>query len=255
MAEKEFEEPNLQEEGTDEEIKGPSKRKGQKAKKSSKPSVMEMAESSPKFYLHSMLLIGGRILNRMLDFYNSFFDLTHKDKAKIYRNIAMHYVNRGQAEKAVNHLKEWTRVEPSNTEAYYQLGIALVAAENYKSALGVFGKVLKMDPKHKGSLYRKSVLHVKLKAFSEAIEGFEQFLALHPDHAKAYYFLGIAYDRSDQLDKAVEAMKKAVELDPHEVKHFQHLGFLYERMGDHKEAARCFSKVMELEQEHEDEEE
>jgi tetratricopeptide (TPR) repeat protein len=252
---KEFEKRDLKEVGTEGEINEVLKsRKGKRQEVESSPAV-KSSEPSSMFYMHSLFLIGGRVLSRMLNFYNSFFDLTHRDRAKIYRNIGIHYMNKGQTEKGVEHLKEWAKLEPTNPEAYYQLAIALVGVENYKSAIGVLNKVLKLEPTHKGAIYRKGTIYLKLKAYQEAIEAFEQFIELHPDHAKVHYFLGIAYDHADLLDKAIEALKQAIEVDPLEIKYHQHLGFLYERQGRHKEAASCFAKVMELEQEREEEEE
>jgi len=252
---KNFDEPDIQEAETEGEINEiPKSRKGRRKEAEVSPAK-ESSEPSPMFYWHSLLLIGGRVLSRMLDFYNGFFDLTHRDRAKIYRNISIHYMNKGQTEKAVEHLKEWARLEPTNPEAQYQLAIALVGVENYKSALGMINKVLKLDPAHKGAIYRKGTVYLKLKAYQEAIEAFEQFIEQHPGHPRAHYFLGIAYDHTDQLDKAIETLKKAIEFDPLEIKYHQHLGFLHERKGDHKEAAGCFAKVMELEQEQGEEEE
>lgn len=253
----EFEEPDIQVIDVEggEEAKDTSKSRKAKRKTSEAVQTGEGSDPTPMFYLHSLLLIGGRVLSRLLDFYNSFFDLSGRDRAKIYRNISIHYVNKGQMEKAVDHLREWARLEPANPEPHYQLAIGLVGVENYKSALGMINKVLKLDPTHKGAIYRKGTIYLKLKAYQEAIEAFEQFIEAHPGHAKAYYFLGIGYDHTNQLDKAVEHLKKAIELDPREIKYQQHLGFLYERKGDHKEAAACFSKVMELEQELGEEEE
>ncbi|MGA2226664.1 MAG: magnetosome protein MamA [Syntrophobacteraceae bacterium] len=250
---KEFKENDFQNPETDGEIsESPRSRKGKRKEPEDSPAK-ESTEPSPMFYIHSLLLVGGRVLSRMLDFYNSFFDLTQRDRAKIYRNISVHYMNKGHTDKAVEHLKEWARLEPANPEAQYQLAIALVGVENYKSALGVINKVLKLEPNHKGAIYRKGAIYLKLKAYQESIEAFEQFLSLHPENAKAHYFLGTAYSHTDQLDKAVETLQKAIEIDPLEIKYHQHLGFLYERKGDHKEAASCFAKVMELEQEEDDE--
>ena len=252
-ATKKFNDNEFQDTEVDSEIDESLRPGKAKRKESEAASAKESTDPSPMFYIHSIMLVGGRVLSGLLDFYNNFFDLTHRDKAKIYRNISVHYRNKGQPEKAVEHLKEWARLEPSNPEAQYQLAVALVGVENYKSALGVLNRVLKLDPNHKGAIYRKGAVHLKLKAYQEAIEAFERFLSLHPENAKAHYLLGIAYAHTEQLDKAVETLQKAIEIDPHDVKYHQHLGFLYERRGDHKEAASCFAKVMELEQEDEDE--
>ncbi|MBF0551000.1 MAG: tetratricopeptide repeat protein [Deltaproteobacteria bacterium] len=215
----------------------------------------DSSEPSAIFYFHTMLLFFGRLFGKLLDLYNSLFDLAPQDKTKIYRNISAYYANKGLHEKALEYLKEWTRLEPSNPDAFFQLALALAAAGNSKSAIGAFAKVLKLNPQHKAALYRKSGLHLKLKDYDQAIEGLENLVKVSPDKAEVHYLLGIAYDRKERLDDAIAAIQKAIELDGEEVKFYQHLGFLYERTENHKEAARCFSKVMELEREHEDDEE
>jgi tetratricopeptide (TPR) repeat protein len=216
------------------------------------PSKPAHPKSSLHVYVQLLFLFGERILNRMHGFYGSLFDLTQKDKAKIYRNLSVHYINKGEYAKGVELMKEWVRLEPSNPEASYHLAKALASVGNYRSALGVIGKTLRLDPKYKDALYRKGTIHIKLKEYKEAAEALKQFIVLHPNHGSAHYFLAIARDHAGELDKAIETMEKATELDRQSAKFHQHLGFLYGRKGDHQKAAACFSKIMELEQDGEE---
>lgn len=204
---------------------------------------------SATFYAHAFLLFCGRALNKTLDIYNSLFALTPKDKAVIYRNISMHYTKKGMQEKALSYLKEWTRIDPSDVDAQYQLGVALSAAGETNSAIKAFKKVLNSNPTHKGALVRKSSLHLKLKDYQAALDGLEQVCEKASNNPKVYYLIGIAYDGLGEIDKAIEAIKKAIELNPTEIKYHQHLGFLNVRKDDHKAAAKHFTKVMELERE------
>ena len=71
-----------------------------------KISTGEFAQTSSLFYLHSLLLICGRMLNGMLSFYHNLFALSSKDKAKIYRNLSTQYFRKGLSQKAVETLKE-----------------------------------------------------------------------------------------------------------------------------------------------------
>lgn len=238
------------------------KEKGKSAKKkprpgrrkdTSPPKSPEMSQPSPIFYVHSLLLFSGRLLERMLNFYNSFFDLKPSDKATIYRNISNQYANKGLYEKALQYLKEWSRLEPSNPDAHYHLGIALTSAEDLKAAIRSFENVLKLSPNHKGAIYRRAGLYLKVKDYKKAAEDLEKLNEIVPENPKPLYLLGIAFDRMDEVDKAVEAMKKAIALEPEEIKYYQHLGFLYERKEDHKQAAKCFSRVMELQREQDEE--
>ena len=218
-------------------------------------SAAESSGPSTTFYMHSLFLLGGRILNRVLDGYNGLFEMTPRDKAKIYRNVSTHYIKKGLYDKALEHLKEWVRLEPENPEALYQLAVSLATAGDRQEAIGALEKVLAINPKHKNALFRKSVLHVKLKDHKQAVACLQKVLELAPETPKAYYLLGISYDAMEEIDKAIEAMQKAVALDPNEIKYHQHLGFLNVRRDDHKTAAGHFSKVMELEREQEEDDE
>jgi len=242
-----------QDEGKAEGSEARRNKKGEKGK-TDKPPLSESAESSSLYYWHALLLLGGRLLSKALTSYNSVVAIDPRETAKIHRNISAHYAKKGLHEKAFHHLKEWTRLEPSNPDAHYQLAVALTASGKYAAALAVLTKVLRLKPTHKGAMYRKSGIHLKLKEYDGAIEGFKEFTELYQDEAKPYCYLGIAYDHKDELEKAIEAMQKAVELDPEEMRYHQYLGFFYERQGDSAKAARCFCRAMEIEREQREEE-
>ena len=213
----------------------------------------EISQPSTVFYMHSLLLFSGRLLHRVLDFYNSLFDFKPSDKATIYRNISNQYINRGLHEKARQYLKEWARLEPSNPDAHYHLAVALSTGDDAEVAIRSFDKTLKLNPNHKNARYRRAGLCLKVKDYSKAVKDLEALVGVAPENPKPFYLLAISYDRMDEVDKAIESIEKAIALDPEEIKYYQHLGFLYERREDHKKAAKCFTRVMELQREQDDE--
>ncbi len=228
-----------------------SKLLGKKAVK--RVEELESGQPSTMFYMHSLLLFSGKLLHRVLNFYNSFFDLKPADRATIYRNISNQYANKGLYDKAMHYLREWSRLEPTNADAHYHLGIALASAEDADGAIRSFDKVIELKPNHKAALYRRAGLNLKAKDYQKAVEDLQKLSQIVPENPKPFYLLGIAFDRMDEVEKAVEAMKQAISLDSEEIKYFQHLGFLYERKEDHKMAAKCFSRVMELQREQDEE--
>ena len=249
---KDYENKNFQDDGN-EKVKKRPRQAGKKQKR--KNAEPDQTGQSSIFYLHSFFLFGGRFLSKILDVYNGLFDIGPKEKSKIYRNISTHYANKGLHVRSLEYLKERAQIDPSNPDAHYQLGVALAASGNKKSALGAFDKVLKLSPKHKGAIFRKSSLQIKMKDFESAIKGLESLVKQVEDNPKVFYLLGIAYEGLENVDKAIEALQKAIELDPDEIKYHQHLGFLNVRKDDHKTAAKSFTKVMELEREQEEDDE
>lgn len=242
----EFEEPDLKEAEPEKKV-DKVRGKVMMGRDGGGPTRPAAPQTSLDVYVHSVLLFGEKLLDGMLQFYGSLFDLTQKDRAKIFRNLGVRYSKRGEYAKAVELMKEWMRLEPSNPEASYFLAQTLASVGNYRSALGVLGKTLRLSPKHKSALYLKGTFHIKLKEYKEAAEAFQQFIVSHPRHDGAHYQLAISFDHTGELEKAIEAMERAVELDRQAVKYHQHLGFLYKQKGDHQKAASCFSSVMELE--------
>ena len=223
------------------------------SKQEKEPKADEISQPSTVFYMHSLMLFSGRLLHRVLDFYNSLFDFKPSDKATIYRNISNQYINKGLHEKARHYLKEWARLEPSNPDAHYHLAVALSSGDDIGAAIRSFDKTLKLSPNHKFAIYRRAGLYLKNKDYEKAIIDLEKLVAIAPENPKPFYLLAIACDRIGEVDKAIKAIQKAIELDSEEIKYYQHLGFLYERKEDHKEAAKCFTRVMELQREQDDE--
>jgi len=235
-------------------------KKGSKKMGKSKESIAQDASekkipgtetevSSYIFYWHSSLLFCGRLLHSVLNFYNQLFDMTQKDKAKIYSNISKHYINKGLHDKSLEYLKKWTRLEPNNVEAHYRLAIALAASGNKKSALRVFSRVLSIEPEHMGALHRKSSILLRMKDYKSAVEDLEKALEIKNDVPDLLYLYAIAQEGLGELEKAIESLEKAIELDPEEIKYHQHLGFLNVSRDDHQTAAKSFTRVMELERE------
>lgn len=157
-------EPELEEE-VEKKIKKPKKPKAKAQEESARGGETDQPQPSSIFYLHSLLLFGGRVMHRVLGFYNSLFDLTSTDKARIYRNISHHYGNKGLHDKALDYLKEWAKLDPNDPDPHYQLGIALASSGDYKRAIRSYEAALKLNPNHKGAIYRRSALCLKLKDY------------------------------------------------------------------------------------------
>ncbi len=207
---------------------------------------VESIEGSGYYCLHSVLLLGSRLLTRALNWYTGLLHLAPKDKAKIYRALSLHHRHRDELQKALVFLKEWSRNERGNPEPVFQMGEVLASLGEHRAALAAFDRVLAMRGGHIPALTRKCALLLRLKNYSAAIAGLELLAREQPDQAKHFYRLGLAYDGEGRLEDAITAMRKAVDLDPEEVKYHHHLGFMSVRKEDHSSAAEHFGKALEL---------
>ena len=102
MVKEKLQEPGQEPEFEEEEMANKSRKakkpRAAKQKERARPVDTDPSEPSTIFYMHSLLLFGGRLLHRVLGFYNSLFELTPNDQAKIYRNISNHYARKGKTD-------------------------------------------------------------------------------------------------------------------------------------------------------------
>ena len=83
----------------------------------------------------------------------------------------------GETDKAISRLRSSIDLDSSIFETHYNLGIALIAAHEYK----------------------------------DAQEAFKNALKLKPDYAYAYYALGLAYEKEENLEKSIDNYEKFVQ--------------------------------------------
>jgi len=83
--------------------------------------------------------------------------------------------------------------EPTNAEAWHNLGDAYFHAEQYEDALDAFEEAALIDPHNAALLYRIGDVAYSLELYEEAIEAFLKTLEMNSDNAAVWRRLGDAY--------------------------------------------------------------
>ncbi|ALC16147.1 hypothetical protein DSOUD_1367 [Desulfuromonas soudanensis] len=112
-------------------------------------------------------------------------------------------------------LEELVAKDPTNRNAWVQLGHGYFDSDQYIKAIEAYNKVLELDPNDPDILTDQGVMFRALGWYDKAVDNFVKANQLNPLHAQSLYNLGVVYryDLKD-LDKARAAWKKYLALNP-----------------------------------------
>jgi len=150
-----------------------------------------------------------------------------------------HYLSQGtQAvekkdyKSAVNSFLQAIKLNPSQSEPYFQLGDAYDRLGNYKKSIEAYLQGVRL---------KNSTVETKT-TFSLSAEEPQTTLevpTLGPDHIiideempEAYFHLGIAFGKLGEYHKALEAFQKALFIDPEYAESYFGMGIVYDYLGD-----------------------
>ena len=150
----------------------------------------------------------------------------------IYQLMANRYAEEEMDEKVAESWAEVTKIEPSNAEGHYNLGVALTKQEKYEEALPHLEKSTYLNPYFIKGYYAIGNTLVTLGRPEEAKENYLKALEINPDDAEIRHNLGIVYSQTGQTEKAIEELEKAIDLEPGFFMAYRSLTMIYKNMGN-----------------------
>ncbi|MBF0106079.1 MAG: tetratricopeptide repeat protein [Deltaproteobacteria bacterium] len=204
------------------------------------------------FYLHTVYLVLGRLINKILVFYDDHFTLDKKDTLKVYTNLYTQYRKKGQIEKAIAYAKKAMEVAPAAQKKEFILAVAELSFMNGKTdeAKVEFLNFLKKNPDAPETYAAKvglANIYSKENDVENAIKYYQEALAQNDKDHQVLYKLALLHDKKKQTEEAISLLEKAIKIAPNELKYHQQIGFIFESKGNHDKAVPHFKRVMELE--------
>jgi tetratricopeptide (TPR) repeat protein len=124
------------------------------------------------------------------------------------RNLAMAYLEMGNAGKALEHLKECIQLDPQNVWSYLLLGnIYAQQHKNYDVAEFYFQKGLSISPTDNILLNNYAVLKIGRQQFKEAQSLFEKALASDPAYPNTYVGLARLHQSQGNAERALKLLQ------------------------------------------------
>lgn len=108
----------------------------------------------------------------------------------------------------------WTKSEPQNFNAWYNLGVALDRLERYTEAVDALREAVRINAGFAQAWHNLGYAYVHLKRPNDAINAFRQAVRINPGYADVWYNLGVCYLMVGDRGSAQEVVKTLKPLDP-----------------------------------------
>lgn len=127
---------------------------------------------------------------------------------------------KGDLNSAIRHLRQSVGLEPTNAEAWNDLGVILRKQQNNKEAIDCFRKAVEIKPDFLNARYNLSLAYEAENDFDHAADQASRVVQLSPGLAKGHLLYGRLLSKTNRLEAAEKELRQAVQLDPSLSKEF-----------------------------------
>ena len=168
-----------------------------------------------------------------------------------YNNMGNTYNSKEEYDKAITAYQKAIKINPKSG-AYFNLGLIYELKEEYSNAIEVYKKSIEIDPKRNKSYIRMGIMYYNmgnnfftLKEYDKAIERYQKAVEVNPKLYSAYLNMGNTYSKKNIYDKAIKSYQKAMEINPEDDRVYSSLGIMYYNIGNEYTALKEYDKAIE----------
>ncbi len=156
----------------------------------------------------------------------------------------------GQAEEALDCLRECLRLAPDLAQAHYQLGFVYKKLGRLGEAVDSYTRSLALRPDAVEAHNDLANILQHEGRLDESVAHYREALRLAPDYAAAHNNLGIALVHKRDTGAAVVHFRRAIALTPGFSDAHFNLGNVLSLLGERQEALRCYEAAESIEPDH-----
>jgi serine/threonine protein kinase len=152
--------------------------------------------------------------------------------------------NTNRPENAVNTATNANNAISSDT--YFDIAYKCGEKKDHDCAIRNYNKVIELDPSNSAAYNNRGIAYADKYDYDAAIRDYNKAIELKSDYANAYNNRGIAYDNKKNYDQALRDYNKAIELKPDYANAYNNRGVTYENKGDYVQAIADYRKALQL---------
>jgi TonB family protein len=134
--------------------------------------------------------------------------------AQTEREQGTQLYQKGDYSGAVKLLKQATKTDADDAQAWYFLGVSYLRTDKRKESEKAFKKAVALDPTEAKAHVGLAYVYLLKNNSSEARNEAQSALKINPNDAEAHYIYGVVNFRNSSFNAAYERAKKAIELNP-----------------------------------------
>jgi predicted O-linked N-acetylglucosamine transferase (SPINDLY family) len=131
-----------------------------------------------------------------------------------WKALGMLCYMRGQLARAIEATTRATECDPTDADAFSNLGLLLKEALRHEDAVVCLRRALDLNPKHADAHNNLAVTLLTLNRFSQAEASARAAVAINPKIAQAWNTIGVALMSQSRIVGAVEHYRRALKIEP-----------------------------------------
>jgi len=166
-------------------------------------------------------------------------------------NEASEKIRQGDFDGAIIILKEMTKDNPEDANAYLLLGICYIKKTMIPDAIEALTKTTDLSPSFAGAYHQLGLCYQQQKELDKALQYYEKALELDSGNVESIYNSGLILFELDRVDEALTYFERALKLGPDDPEFLEMAGRCYINQGDYSKAIDYLEKAKDA---HSDEE-
>lgn len=134
--------------------------------------------------------------------------------AQTERERGIQLYKKGDYSGAVKLLKQATKTDANDAQAWYFLGVSYLKDEKRKESEKALKKAVALDQSDAKIRVALAYVYLLRNNSGDALSEAKNALEINPNEAEAHYIYGIVNFRNSSLNSAYERAKKAIEINP-----------------------------------------
>jgi tetratricopeptide (TPR) repeat protein len=163
------------------------------------------------------------------------------------KNLVSFYMNKKDYNKAIELLREAGKIDTTNSDIFYYIGVCESYKANLKKAEDAFRKVISIDSTNEDAYFNLGMTLIKGKNYQGAIETLKEAVKINPEDSEAWSFLGSIYLTKKRYQESVDAYTRAIELQPDNANFYHNRASAYFGLNESAKAKADKNKAGELE--------
>jgi protein O-mannosyl-transferase len=168
------------------------------------------------------------------------------NKPLVHNNLATAYMGAKMFLEAERELAVTLQLNPTQSEAYANLGHISFHRENWKQAIEEFNRSILLGSNKSDTYYFSGLAWSKQGYYAEAIPFLQQAVNMRPHKAHYHFDLGNAYQHIRLFDEALQEFRQTLEIQPIHPQAQNNIGVIFWNLKNYEKAEIEFKKTLGL---------
>jgi tetratricopeptide (TPR) repeat protein len=168
------------------------------------------------------------------------------DDVVAWYNLGIAYGDSGQTAKAIEAYRQAIRINPEYDNAWLNLGVAYGDSGQTAKAIEADQQAIRINPENDSAWNNLGAAYGVSGQTAKAIEAHQQAIRINSENADAWYNLGVAYRESGQATKETEAYQQSIRIDPKKAPAWHNLGIAYKGSGQIDKAIEAYQQAIRI---------